>query len=346
MGTLDNARRSILTALAGIALTAGWSCTERALAVSRDYTIDMNQSSIAISGTVYSADLNQTRSIVEQGAGSLTTKYTGTFKTNRVTNSISFLSGSTIDASVNGSWQPMADASAGSAPADYGGRANFTVTIIIPVTVPVYFAGRDLAADVASGPLTINASNQFSLAGTNLTFTGGGIAYRASTGDPAGTASIVGEGGTLSGTGTLATLSQGGAVYETLSVPVNSTFQFGDASATINLTLTGQIYATYLIPSSNGDYNQNGTVDAADYAVWRDTMGQAGVGLAADGNGNNQIDSGDFNVWRSKFGQMLLGSGSGGEWSHALAVPEPLSLILLGAGALFSRVRCRRAVAQ
>jgi hypothetical protein len=29
-----------------------------------------------------------------------------------------------------------------------------------------------------------------------------------------------------------------------------------------------------------GDYNHNGIVDAADYTVWRDTLGQTGAGLA------------------------------------------------------------------
>ena len=33
-----------------------------------------------------------------------------------------------------------------------------------------------------------------------------------------------------------------------------------------------------------GDYNLNGIVDAADYTVWRNSFGQAGAGLAADGN--------------------------------------------------------------
>jgi hypothetical protein len=32
-----------------------------------------------------------------------------------------------------------------------------------------------------------------------------------------------------------------------------------------------------------GHYNQSGTVNAADYVVWRKTSGQAGAGLAADG---------------------------------------------------------------
>ena len=34
----------------------------------------------------------------------------------------------------------------------------------------------------------------------------------------------------------------------------------------------------------DGDYNANGVVDAADYTVWRDSLGQTGMGLAADGD--------------------------------------------------------------
>ena len=35
-----------------------------------------------------------------------------------------------------------------------------------------------------------------------------------------------------------------------------------------------------------GDYNKNGVVNAADYVVWRNSMGQTGWGLAADGDLN------------------------------------------------------------
>ena len=56
-----------------------------------------------------------------------------------------------------------------------------------------------------------------------------------------------------------------------------------------------------------GDYNLNGTVDAADYVVWRHTLGAAGPGLAADGSGNNLVDSADYDIWKSRFG---LSSGA------------------------------------
>ena len=37
-------------------------------------------------------------------------------------------------------------------------------------------------------------------------------------------------------------------------------------------------------PTLTGDYNGNGVVDAADYTIWRDTLGQMGADLPADGD--------------------------------------------------------------
>ena len=42
--------------------------------------------------------------------------------------------------------------------------------------------------------------------------------------------------------------------------------------------------AAIVPPSLAGDYNGDGVVDAADYTVWRDTFGQTGADLAADGD--------------------------------------------------------------
>ncbi len=78
-----------------------------------------------------------------------------------------------------------------------------------------------------------------------------------------------------------------------------------------------------------GDYNFNGHVDAADYTVLRNTLGQTGSGLAADGNGDHMITRLDFDVWKSHFGQSP-GSGSGSDHVGE-SVPEPatVSMILL-----------------
>jgi probable HAF family extracellular repeat protein len=92
-----------------------------------------------------------------------------------------------------------------------------------------------------------------------------------------------------------------------------------------------------------GDYNRNGTVDAADYVVWRETLNQMGPNLAADGNGDNRVDAGDYSIWRARFGGTT-GSGSGAilALSSADAVPEPTSLWLITVAFLCLAGRMRR----
>jgi hypothetical protein len=74
-----------------------------------------------------------------------------------------------------------------------------------------------------------------------------------------------------------------------------------------------------------GDYNGNGEVDAADYAVWRDALGSAGA-LAADGNQNGIVDPGDYDVWKSNFGLTAGGAGSFLASSTNATIPEPTAV--------------------
>lgn len=71
-----------------------------------------------------------------------------------------------------------------------------------------------------------------------------------------------------------------------------------------------------------GDYDGNGVVAAADYTVWRDTLGQLGTGLAADGNSNGEVEDGDYMVWKMHFGEAALSVGNGQR------VPEPAALMM------------------
>ena len=52
-------------------------------------------------------------------------------------------------------------------------------------------------------------------------------------------------------------------------------------------------------------------VDAADYAVWRDSQGTAGVGLLADGDLDGTVDADDYTVWKAHFGETASGGGAG-----------------------------------
>jgi hypothetical protein len=87
-----------------------------------------------------------------------------------------------------------------------------------------------------------------------------------------------------------------------------------------------------------GDYNGNGTVDAADYVVWR-KFNNTMTTLPNDLTPGN-VDSSDFNVWRANFGEV---AGSGSDVSVNAAVPEPATLVLLSVAAAGIRVRRRRA---
>jgi hypothetical protein len=79
------------------------------------------------------------------------------------------------------------------------------------------------------------------------------------------------------------------------------------------------IYATLPV---NPDFNEDGTVDAADYVVWRKTRGATGIGSAADGDNNGLVDGHDYQVWRANFGRIV---GASLAVDNVNAVPEPAS---------------------
>ena len=92
-----------------------------------------------------------------------------------------------------------------------------------------------------------------------------------------------------------------------------------------------------LAPALPGDYNHDNRVNAADYTLWRNSLGQTGTGLAADGDGNGTIDDGDYVVWRLYFGEVASGNAANGNAS----VPEPTCSGLL-LGVLVCVLTCRR----
>jgi hypothetical protein len=99
-----------------------------------------------------------------------------------------------------------------------------------------------------------------------------------------------------------------------------------DSPMSVAATWTG-INEYVFIPVTPGDYNRDGTVDAADYVVWR------------KGSGATYTQA-DYDVWRANFGQTI---GSGAALPSAdllpIAVPEPVAWVMLLTGmlAIFSR---------
>jgi hypothetical protein len=78
-------------------------------------------------------------------------------------------------------------------------------------------------------------------------------------------------------------------------------------------------------PAVNGDYNNNGVVDAGDYAVWRKRNNQD-VTLPNDTTPGT-VRPIDYTVWRTNFGKTASGSGSGALLANG-EVPEPASGLL------------------
>ncbi len=82
-----------------------------------------------------------------------------------------------------------------------------------------------------------------------------------------------------------------------------------------------------------GDYNHDDRVDAADYVIWRSTMGST-TNLAADGSDNQIVDQADYNVWRSNFGHVFSPGGALG----SAMIPEPTGWYLLLCAVLVSAI--------
>jgi hypothetical protein len=103
----------------------------------------------------------------------------------------------------------------------------------------------------------------------------------------------------------------------------------GALNKSLTLTLTANVTSPGGLA---GDYNGDGIVDAADYTVWRDTLGQTVTAHSgADGDGSGMVDDGDYFVWTDNFGNHSPGSGAGA--GATSAVPEPCSLYLASLGA-------------
>ncbi len=87
------------------------------------------------------------------------------------------------------------------------------------------------------------------------------------------------------------------------------------------------------VSANSADFNADGVVDAADYTVWRDSVGVPND-LRGDSNGAGNVNSLDYQNWRSSFGQLPLTASQ----TSVLATPEPNAIRLAGIVAMLVAV--------
>jgi autotransporter-associated beta strand protein len=102
------------------------------------------------------------------------------------------------------------------------------------------------------------------------------------------------------------------------SIPAGFTVDYG-TGANSQLTL-------FAVASLVGDYNNDGTVGAADYTVWRNSLGGAGTSLENrdPANGSGPVSTADYDSWKAHYGDAYSGGGR----NQLRSVPEPDSLAL------------------
>ena len=90
----------------------------------------------------------------------------------------------------------------------------------------------------------------------------------------------------------------------------------GNPIVSWELSLTGCAIA--------GDFNCNGSVDDADYTLWKNLYGSTGMNLAADGNGDGIVDAADYTIWRNA---GALPAEAAAAHVGSAVVPEPAAIV-------------------
>jgi hypothetical protein len=229
-----------------VACVAGFTSQAQSEAV---FTIVKEQSSVQGGGHVAGYP------IVEQGPGSLVTTCVGEIRVVLSANTIQFLPATSIDAEINGEWQPGAGGQPGFSPADFAGQANVILAQVKGAFRNILLSARSPSIALANG-----------------SFNGSSIVLEFPTNSPAvfdynggwfgmDSMSLAGWNTPLSNS--VGTITEAGG-KQTITLPFEGAFPFSAASANDSeIRIKGKIVATRSLvsqPEFTGIVKQGDTV--------------------------------------------------------------------------------------
>jgi hypothetical protein len=215
----------------------GTSLDGRARAATAEFTIDPERSLATLSGMATGL------SVVEQGAGSLTTSFQGNLRVELEGQTIQFPGGSLIDARFNGDWSPKSFGEPGTEPADFGAAASGG---FLSGTAAV----RDVLLDLESASAILLSEGEFAADGLVFVFpeeTPSAFDYRITALGLTQSDRRLLSGYATNLVAALGTLQMEGNT-QTMIIPVQATILFellapGDST----LTIEGQLVASRMV---------------------------------------------------------------------------------------------------
>ena len=178
------------------------------------------------------------------------------------------------------------------------------------------------SADIEQDGGSLNVGNWVSLQDQNLP------GFPAGNGNGLGWEEGGGSNDKMLGEGFLGAVGQGASLFASGMTPINLGTLF-DTTASQDLSFTYQLLSgefiagevVYISGSIEGDYNDDGSVDAIDYAIWRENLGT--TTLLPNDPTPGMVTSSDFETWRLNFGRT-----PGANFTN-ISTPEPNACLLL-----------------
>ncbi len=125
-----------------------------------------------------------------------------------------------------------------------------------------------------------------------------------------------------------------GTILLAHSDPFNSV-NLDNGAGFSNGSIYDNVVVTMMSQGLVGDYNGDSFVNAADYTVWRDSLGEnVTAGSGADGSGDGIINQADYNTWTEHYAET-------DSVSQSSTVPEPTSGLMAGLLLSFLPTRLR-----